>query len=184
MMNYFEFYDMPVSFRVEEDLVKKKYLELSRKFHPDFFIGEAPERQQEILEMSTLNTRAFQTLSDFDKRMKYILELKNMIHEGERYELPSDFLMEMMDINEAMMELKTNPDEKGVTDFISQVAGLMDDLYNQVKTVIENYNDAAAGESELKKIKDYYYKKKYLLRLRQSLDTFGGAFEKDVRNKT
>jgi len=48
--------------------------------------------------MSTLNTRAFQTLSDFDKRMKYILGLKNMIQEGERYELSPEFLMEMMEI--------------------------------------------------------------------------------------
>src|SRR6185436_7553683 len=101
-MNYFEFYDTPVSFMVDEDAVKKKYLELSRKFHPDFFINQSSEKQQEVLEMSTLNTRAFQTLSDFDKRMKYILELKNLIYEGERYELPPGFLMEMMEVNEAM----------------------------------------------------------------------------------
>src|SRR5205809_6895126 len=111
-MNYFEFYEMPVSFVVNEDLVKKKYFELSRKFHPDFFVGGSREKQEEVLEMSTMNTKAFQTLSDFDRRMKYILELKNMIHEGERYELPPDFLMDMMDINEALAELKLYPDEK------------------------------------------------------------------------
>ena len=110
-MNYFEFYGIPVSFEVNEDGVKKKYLELSRKFHPDFFINQSSEKQHEVLEMSTLNTRAFQTLSDFDKRMKYILELKSMIYEGERYQLPPDFLMEMMDVNEAMMELKMDPDK-------------------------------------------------------------------------
>src|SRR6185295_1723150 len=125
-MNYFEFYDIPVSFRVNEEVVKKKYHELSRKFHPDFFISHPSEKQQEVLEMSMLNTRAFQTLSDFDKRMKYILELKNMIHEGERYELPPEFLMEMMDINETLIELKIKPDEKKISDFGFQVSGLLE----------------------------------------------------------
>ena len=51
----------------------------------------------------------------------------------------------------------------------------MNELHDKVKSVIENYTDETAGENELKKIKDYYYKKKYLLRLKQSLDTFGSA---------
>jgi molecular chaperone HscB len=170
-MNYFEFYDIPISFKVDEEAVKKKYLEFSRKFHPDFFINQSSEKQQEVLDMSTLNTRAFQTLSDFDKRMKYILELKNMIYEGERYELSPDFLMEMMEINEAMMEME----EKNVAGYKTQVAGLLSDLFEDVRGAIENYNDDAASENDMKKIKDYYYKKKYLLRLKQSLDTFGDS---------
>ena len=171
-MNYFEFYDIPVSFKTDDDLTRKKYLELSRKFHPDFFINNSPEKQQEVLEMSTLNTRAFQTLSDFDKRMKYVLEIKNIIHEGERYELPPEFLMEMMEINEALMDLKMDPDEKKISDFDSQISELLKQLFEEVRSIIENYDDATAGEKELKKIKDYYYKKKYLLRLKESLDTF------------
>jgi molecular chaperone HscB len=172
-MNYFEFYDIPVSFKADEGLAKKKYLELSRKFHPDFFISHSPEKQREVLEMSTLNTRAFQTLSDFDRRMKYVLEIKNIIHEGERYELPPEFLMEMMDINEALMELKMEPDEKKISDFRIQISGLLEQLFEEIRNVVENYDDGTAGEKDLKKIKDYYYKKKYLLRLKESLDTFG-----------
>lgn len=174
-MNYFEFYDIPVSFKADEGLARKKYLELSRKFHPDFFISHSPEKQREVLEMSTLNTRAFQTLSDFDKRMKYVLEIKNMIHEGERYELPPGFLMEMMDINEALMELKMEPDEKKISEFRARSSELLKQLFEEVRSEIENYDDATTGEGELKKIKDYYYKKKYLLRLKESLDTFGNT---------
>src|SRR6186713_3186445 len=99
-MKYFDLYQLPVSFFVDEEKVKKKFLELSRKYHPDFFVNETEEKQQEMLELSTLNTKAFQTLSDFDKRMKYILGDKGLISEGERYELPAYFLMDMMAINE------------------------------------------------------------------------------------
>jgi len=71
------------------------------------------------------------------------------------------------------------PDEKRISDFVSpqarQIADLLRQLFEEVRSVIEKYNDAAANEDDLKKIKDYYYKKKYLLRLKESLDTFGDA---------
>lgn len=171
-MNYFELYDLPVTFKVEPDVVKKKFLELSKKYHPDFFVNEGAERQQEVLEMSTLNTRAFRTLSDFDRRMQYILELKQQISEGERYELAPSFLMEMMDINEGLMELREEQDPEKIATLRTQVTQLFDDLYDKVKDVVEAYSDEVPDDNALKKIRDYYYRKKYLLRIQQSLDTF------------
>lgn len=171
-MNYFEFYGMPVSFLVDQEMVKKKFLELSRKYHPDFFVNEGQEKQEEVLELSTLNTKAFQTLSDFDARMKYILEMKNEIYEGERYELSPGFLMEMMAINEGLMDLREKAAEDKIVAFRLEMADLFTELYSEVKNEIENYEDIPEQEPALKKIKAYYYRKKYLLRIKQSLDTF------------
>lgn len=171
-MNYFELYEIPLSFTVDKELVKKKFLELSRKYHPDFFVNDTTEKQQEVLELSTLNTRAFNTLSDFDKRMQYILELKDLIAEGERYQLSPDFLMDMMDINEGLMALQDAPDASKISALRKQVEGLFADLYEAVKTDIEHYREGETEDSVLHKIKDYYYRKKYLLRIQQSLDSF------------
>ena len=172
-MNYFEFYELPVSFILNEATVKQKFLELSRRYHPDFFISQPGEKQKEILELSTLNTRAYNTLRDFDLRMKYVLQLRNLIHDGERYELPPVFLMEMIDLNEELMEMKQVPDTVKITSLKNTVQEMLSQLYSKVKAEIENYNDEKAGEEALKKIKEYYYMKRYLLRLKESLDTFG-----------
>ncbi|MGB3076617.1 MAG: Fe-S protein assembly co-chaperone HscB, partial [Chitinophagales bacterium] len=171
-MNYFELYELPISFIVDQDQVKKKFLELSKKFHPDFFVNEGEAKQQEVLEKSTMNTRAFQALSDFDKRMQYILEWKQLISEGERYELSPVFLMDMMDINEALMDLEQEKDQHKIEALRKQVAGLFEELYDEVRSEITSYRDDTADENVLKKIKDYYYRKKYLLRIQRSLDTF------------
>ena len=171
-MNYFEFYELPVSFVLDVQEVKRKFLERSKKYHPDFFVNEAAEQQSEMLELSTFNTRAYHALSDFDRRMQYILEMKNQVSEGERYELSPDFLMEMMDINEGLMELKEQPDSAKVETLRKQVTGLFDDLYQEVSSIVEAYREGVSAESDLKKIKDYHYRKKYLLRIQQSLDTF------------
>lgn len=174
-MNYFELYGMPVSFQADESEIKKKYFELSKKFHPDFYASQSAEKQQEMLEMSTLNTRAFQNLSDFDRRMKYILEQKKLIFEGERYVLSPDFLMEMMEINEELEELKIENEEAKTKKSGLKISDLLYRLQDEMKKILDNYNDATTTESDLNKIKDYYYKKKYLLRLKESWDNFGNS---------
>jgi molecular chaperone HscB len=46
----------------------------------------------EVLELSTLNNNAYKTLSDFDKRMKYILELKEVLgEEGKNYQQKNSY---------------------------------------------------------------------------------------------
>src|SRR6201986_1790267 len=105
-MNYFEFYGIQESFTPDAALLKKKFYELSKQYHPDFYANEDDAKQQEILELSTLNNKAYQTLSDPYKRLEYILKLHDLLNEGAKPQLPSDFLMEMMDINERLMEVE------------------------------------------------------------------------------
>ena len=171
-MDFFQFYDLPITFLLDEKALKQKYYALSRKFHPDFYTNEDAAKQQEILEQSTLNTRAYKTLSDFDERVKYILELKGEMNEGDKQNIPNDFLMEMMDINESVMDLKTDFDAEKYAQTVAEVRQMQTDLYADVKPVLENYKDIAATPEDLQKVKEFYLKKRYLLRLEKNLATF------------
>ncbi|HHH50193.1 MAG TPA: Fe-S protein assembly co-chaperone HscB, partial [Saprospiraceae bacterium] len=53
-MNYFEFYNIPISFDVDAKALKKIFYANSKKYHPDFYTLENEEKQQEILQLSTL----------------------------------------------------------------------------------------------------------------------------------
>lgn len=165
-MNYFELYEIPISFNPNQDVVKQKFYALSKKYHPDFYINESREKQDEVLELSTLNNKAFQVLKDDQKRLHYILELKGQLVEGENYSLPQSFLMEMMDINEALMELDV--DMAALTTQISQIES---SLANDLKTLTSSFDthDEMGQETSLKLIKDIYYRNKYLLRIKESL---------------
>lgn len=169
-MNYFEFYEIPISFTPDQDVIKQKFYALSKKYHPDFYINESEEKQDEVLEWSTLNNKAFQTLKDDQKRLHYILEIKGQLVEGENYSLPQDFLMEMMDINEALMDLKFDEDPAKANELKHQISQLENSLNNDLKGLTFGFETKGADEQEdsLKAIKDVYYRTKYLWRLKEN----------------
>lgn len=173
-MNYFQLYGIHELFNVDEAVVKRKFYELSKKYHPDFYINETAEKQQEILELSTLNNKAYQVLSNSGKRVEYILQLNAMIAEGEKYKLPQGFLMEMMDVNEAIIELEFNADPEALNHTTKQIKDIEVNLSNELNSLSSEFEtaDETAKESILLKIKDLWYRQKYLLRIRDSLNKF------------
>ena len=171
-MNYFEFYDIPVGFEVDESALKRIFYANSKKYHPDFFTLAEEEKQAEILELSTLNNKAYHTLRDFDLRMKYVLDLKGILQEEGKNQIPQDFLMEMMDINEALMELEFDFDEEAYKKVKIQLQGIENELFASVADILKDYTDEEADGGALEQIKEYYLKKRYLLRIRENLNKF------------
>jgi len=168
-MNYFELYKIPVSFNPDLTVVKKQFYVLSRQYHPDFF-GAADEAQKnESLELTAQVNKAFKIFQDADAIIQYILSLHNLIEAEEKYQLAPDFLMEVMDLNEQVMELEHQ--NSAVKNSIqSSLNHLKASIYEPVKSIMANYKESNFSEKELLQVKDYYYKKKYLDRIQEELN--------------
>jgi molecular chaperone HscB len=162
-MNYFELFEIPVQFKVDRGLIRKKYFELSKLSHPDYFATSGNEAQQNALDSSALLNQAFKTLNNSDATLQYILKEKGLLEEGEKYNLPPTFLAQMMEINEALEEGEDSDNTK--TKLLAQVEELEGEIYEPVKHIIENYSEGVTSTEALLRVKDYYFKKKYLQRL-------------------
>lgn len=173
-LNYFELYELPVAFNIDANLLKKKFYELSKRYHPDFYVNESEDEQQSVLELSTQINKAYQVLSDSQKRVEYILNLHHLIAEGDKYQLSQDFLIEMMDINEALMELELNPDASILESIMTQIHDLEKTISKElaVYTAVFDSQNNQGRENSLLKIKDIWYREKYLLRIRNRLNMF------------
>lgn len=173
-MNYFELYELPLSFDLDAAMLRKKFYELSKRFHPDFYVNESQEKQDEILELSTQNNKAYQVLSDPLKRVEYILSLYNMLADGDKHVLPQSFLMEMMDVNEALMEMEFDPDELKLAELSGQIDEMEQALLEELKQSTSRFdaNNEQEAEHILLKIRDIWYREKYLMRIRESLNKF------------
>ncbi|THH41174.1 iron-sulfur cluster co-chaperone HscB C-terminal domain-containing protein [Neolewinella litorea] len=169
MTDYFSFFDLRPSPTVDQAALKRKFYAFSKQFHPDFHTLEDDAAQQEVLEKSTLNNQGYKVLADDDLRLKHLLEIKNVLGEEGSNQVPQDFLMEIMEVNEALMELEFEDDPS----VRQKVAGLIDqleaDLDRDVESIIEHYDDDRVTQEELDQLKDYYLKRRYLLRLREKI---------------
>ncbi len=166
-MNYFEFYDLPIKFSIDKDLLRQKFLELSKQYHPDFFVNESDEMRDKVLEQSTYNNNAYKTLSNDNFRMKYILEISNTLTDADKEILPQDFLMEMMELNEEIMEMDPNT-FKGIK---TKVSVIENELNQSLKQHCDMF-DLNGDNALLSQIKTIYLKQKYLLRIKESMLKF------------
>jgi molecular chaperone HscB len=167
-MEYFELFDLPVSLVVDQKAVTKKYYELSKKYHPDNFSLDDVAKQDQALEMSSKINKAKKILSNSNARLAYILRAREIVLPEEKYKLPPLFLGEMMDVNEALMELQFEPNKEEQKKISIDVKQKEDELFEEVRKYFE------AEELELNKennslLKEYYYKKKYLDRIQEKL---------------
>jgi molecular chaperone HscB len=159
-MNYFELFNIPVSFSPDRASVAKKYLELQRRYHPDFHSKADEDAQEETLHLSAMVNKAWKTFQNDEETMKYVLQLKGLLEEEEKYQLPPDFLMQVMELNEMKM------DGASPSQIAAGTAALLEEARAEVQDVLANYaEDSNHGTEALMKVKAYYYKKKYLNKL-------------------
>jgi molecular chaperone HscB len=164
MMNFFDLYGLKPGFSIDRLQLKRRYYALSREHHPDFTAGE------EALEMSAQVNRGYKILQDEEAILPYILELKGLLAEEEKYSLPPAFLAEVMDINEQLMEIEMDPEPGALDACERETRALLGAETAAVQSIMSGYDHDRVAPAELEALKAYYYKKKYLQRI---LDKIG-----------
>ncbi len=155
-MNYYELFDMPLKAVADKTYVSKKYIALQKKYHPDFYTNENEADKEFAMEQSAAINKGYKIFTNKDNTIEYFLKLKGIITPDEKFNLPTDFLMEMMELNEGF------DDNKNIEKEIQQFE---DELVKQISTLIESKNTSELNETQLQDLKIYYYKKKYLKRI-------------------
>lgn len=168
-MTYFELFGIPVSLLPDEKIVKQKFYELSRNYHPDFFSNASEEEKNEVLEKSSLVNKAYKTFRNKDETIKYVLQQQGLLEEEEKYALPPDFLMEMLELNEQLVEAKISGEASEISTLKSEISNIEKDIYEPVKEIIEHFREDIPAEKGLLQVKEYYFKKKYLNRILEGL---------------
>ncbi len=173
-MNYFQFYGIEEQFFLDEAELKQLFFKISKEHHPDFVIDDEAKYEQ-ALETTSTNNSAFKALSKFSSRVNYILKLNEVLQEAQNA-IPQSFLMEMMDINEDIMDLKMDPDAAKQDEVLMEVRQLEEELNLELANRAGEADKLEVGSEArkeiLEKVKETYLKLKYVLRIRESLNTF------------
>lgn len=167
-MNYFEILGIKPAFQIDAAQLKKAYFAVSRATHPDHYEGDSQLAEEKSAQVNL----AYATLKDPLKRMAYILNMHGLLSENDT--MSPDFLMDMMEINEQLMELEMDPNPNVIQQITQSIDDLEHSWQRQVLPSIKAF-DTLGELSSLVVIRDYYYKTKYLVRVKENLDKFASA---------
>jgi molecular chaperone HscB len=100
-----------------------------------------------------------------NETIKYVLQLKELLIEEEKYELSPIFLMEMMELSEQAMEAKMDGEKDTIDNVLKQITTKENEIYEPIKQIVETYTEGITTQKELLQVKEYYYQQKYLSRI-------------------
>ena len=161
-MNYFELFGLPIAFKADPNQLRTAFMNIQRASHPDKFVQGTEMEQELALEQSAMANKGFSLLSNTEKMLPYVLEITGHIQPDEKYNLAPDFLMEMMELNEAWMDAE---DESSKQNILAQINTLKNDIFSPIQAYLEAASIIDIPQEAMLQIKDYYYKKKYLDRI-------------------
>jgi len=165
-MNFFEYFSIPESYHIDKKLLKEKYLAKTWELHPDINTSE------NVSEDSSFNNNAFKTLNKDLSRLAYLLQLHQV---DEKKQLSMEFLSEMMDLNEKISDLEANFDDFEYEKTKNEIDIFEIDIFNQINSAAEKWETTDIEidkENHLKILAEAYFELKYLLRLKDRMNTF------------
>lgn len=107
--NFFELFNLPVSFEIDEDQLEQAYFTLQQQFHPDRLHGKSDvEREQGMQKVLTVN-EAYEMLHKPLKRAEHILALEGIVvnKDGEGLKPSQALLMESLESREILENISS-----------------------------------------------------------------------------
>lgn len=158
--NFFEYLGVDPSFDVDIPTVKRNFLKLQTKIHPDKF-SKCSSEEKHISELcSSYLNEAYRTLTEPLRRAKYLLKLKGAGAGTEddgasNAATSSSFLVEMMELNEEVDSLDS---EHAIQTMLRSLEERIDELCQSFKSRFEGGDLQGAKEAVLKM--GFYYRVK------------------------
>jgi len=120
MQNHFDLFGLQPAFAVDEDRLERAYREIQSRVHPDRYAHAGDAERRASLQWTTRVNEAYRALKNPVQRASHILELQGVDVAFEtNTAMPSDFLMEQMELREAL-EGATGAKDLGALDALQK----------------------------------------------------------------
>jgi molecular chaperone HscB len=109
--DYFAFFGLPRKLTIAQDDLERRFRELSRKFHPDYYYNASPAERLASLERSSYLNDAYRALRTPATRIEHLLAIEGLPStksEGEAgtAKVPPALLEEVFELNEELDEIR------------------------------------------------------------------------------
>jgi len=138
--NYFELFELPVTFDIDLNVLTQRYRELQHAVHPDKFANATDRERMLAVQQTSLINEAHTSLKDPLLRARYMLSLAgvDITNEPETV-MDTEFLMQQMELREQLAEIKGSQD--ALTNLDNFMANVKSELKKRIQTLSELLSD-------------------------------------------
>jgi len=172
--NYFEIFNLPVSFELDINQLSAVYRDLQKEVHPDKFVNAGEQQSRLAVQMTSLVNQAFDTLKSPVSRAHYLLEIAGLdIDHEQDTTMDPMFLMEQMELREEIESVRSKPDP------LAEIDRLLKQVKNMLTDVMQSF--AASYQSEdYEKAHELSRKMQFLNKNSQELDEIAVVIEDEL----
>jgi molecular chaperone HscB len=141
----FDLFQLPTQFAQDAALIDSRWKDLQRQAHPDKFAAQGAAAQRVAMQWSVRINEAYQRLKNPLQRASYLCELHGAPIQAENNTaMPADFLMQQMELREALEEAST---EQNLDEISLQAAKLMREQLSKVEHQLNSKDFQAAAQT-------------------------------------
>ncbi len=165
--NHFELFGLPVAYDIDAQQLADRYRELQRSLHPDRFANASDRERRLSIQHAAQVNEAFQTLKSTFRRARYLLQLKGVEFDDEKEtHLDPAFLMEQMELREALAEVRTAADPlAGLNNIMADIKARQKKMEGELRQMF-----AEDSEDNRNEAKQQVQKMQFLIRLQQEAE--------------
>lgn len=134
--NHFELFELPQRYALDPAVLKERYRERSRHWHPDRFSRAPAAERVAVLARATDLNQAYRVLRSDARRAQYLLKLHgiDVAKEGPSSSLAVDpeFLGSILELREELMEARVAHDATRLAALTATVHASMDQVQKQI----------------------------------------------------
>jgi len=114
--DYFSFLGLPRRLVIDQAVLERRFRDLSRQFHPDYFYNAAPAERLASLERSSYLNDAYRALRNPISRIEHLLAIEGLPpakSEDGTAKVPPGLLEEVFELNEQLDEIRESRESGG-----------------------------------------------------------------------
>ena len=162
--NYFELFDLPMSFDIDTGRLQSEQRRLQAQYHPDRHVNGSDRERRLSVQLAAWVNQAYETLRDPVKRSRYLLELGGAdLPEESATTSDTTFLMEQIELREEIEACREHADG------LAQSEQLAHRLVQRAETLAQEFVVAYEG-GDLVAALATSHKMQFIQRIQAQLD--------------
>ena len=165
--NYYQLFQLPVSFEVDLKELSERYRTLQSSVHPDKFANATDLERRLSVQQSARINEAYQTLKNPLRRARYLLELNGVdMNSDTDTSMDPMFLMQQMELREKLEMVKdsAHPVEE-LLDINNDINEVLEGIIRELKSIF-----ATGKVDDLHKARDCVRRMQFMTRLQEEAE--------------